>query len=95
VIPQRACIIVRFSFSLRQAIPHFDSDQEWKHSCYVHCLAPVLEVQNRPLDYSIVIDLDKKIRDFSIPPPFRSGVAQSRSLIMQRASLSTALEAGS
>lgn len=74
----------------------FTSDQEWKHSCYRECLAPVLEIISQPslLEYNVVIELDKKIRDFSIPDPFRSGALQSRSLIMQKASLSTALEAG-
>lgn len=69
--------------------------QEWKHSCYRECLAPVLEIISQPslLEYNVVIELDKKIRDFSIPDPFRSGALQSRSLIMQKASLSTALEA--
>lgn len=74
----------------------FTSDQEWKHSCYRECLAPVLDLISQPslLEYNVVIELDKKIRDFSIPDPFRSGALQSRSLIMQKASLSTALEAG-
>jgi len=70
-------------------------DQEWKHSCYRECLAPVLDVISQPsLQYEVVIELDKKIRDFSIPDPLRNGAPQSRSLIMQKASLSTALEAG-
>ncbi|PFH53341.1 hypothetical protein AMATHDRAFT_55245 [Amanita thiersii Skay4041] len=66
--------------------------QEWKHSCYVQCLAPVLDAISKPsLDYSDVLDLDKRIRDFSIPSPVRNG--QSRALFMQKGSLSTALEA--
>ncbi|KAG6835912.1 hypothetical protein H0H93_013452 [Arthromyces matolae] len=69
--------------------------QEWKHSCYIECLAPVLEVISQPsLEYSIVVDLDTKIRDFSFPAPLRAGqMPQSRSLQMQKASLSIALEA--
>lgn len=71
------------------------SDQEWKHSCYIHCLSPVLEIISSPvIDYATVIDLDRKIRDFSTPRPLQSGITQSRPLIMQKASLSTALEAG-
>ncbi|KAF8895146.1 fungal-specific transcription factor domain-containing protein [Infundibulicybe gibba] len=67
--------------------------QEWKHSCYLNCLAPVLDAISTPnLDYDTVLDLDKNIRDFSIPLHLRDGVTH-RSLIMQRASLSTALEA--
>ncbi|KAG6853953.1 hypothetical protein C0991_012277 [Blastosporella zonata] len=70
-------------------------NQEWKHSCYTECLAPVLEVISQPtLEYSIVIDLDTKIRDFSLPAPLRTGnTTHSRSLFMQKASLSIALEA--
>ncbi|KAG6916037.1 hypothetical protein DXG01_008760 [Tephrocybe rancida] len=70
-------------------------NQEWKHSCYTECLAPVLEVTSQPsLEYSIVIDLDTKIRDFSFPAPLRTGTTtHSRSLLMQKASLSIALEA--
>ncbi|GLB45485.1 putative fungal specific transcription factor [Lyophyllum shimeji] len=68
--------------------------QEWKHSCYVECLAPVLEVTSQPqLNYDVVIDLDTRIRDFSFPLPLRSGAPQTRSLFMQKASLSIALEA--
>jgi hypothetical protein len=57
----------------------------------------VLEVISSPsLEYSKVIELDKTIRDFYIPVVFRkAGVALSRPSIMQKASLSTALEAGS
>ncbi|KAF8630972.1 hypothetical protein AX17_005328 [Amanita inopinata Kibby_2008] len=66
--------------------------QEWKHSCYVQCLAPVLDAISKPsLEYSVVLDLDKRIRDFSIPIHLRNG--QSRALFMQRGSLATALEA--
>ncbi|KAF8073427.1 hypothetical protein FPV67DRAFT_1410778 [Lyophyllum atratum] len=68
--------------------------QEWKHSCYIECLAPVLEVTSQPqLEYSTVIELDTKIRDFSFPPPLRTGSPHTRSLLMQKASLSIALEA--
>ncbi|KAF8904123.1 fungal-specific transcription factor domain-containing protein [Gymnopilus junonius] len=68
--------------------------QEWKHSCYKQCLAPVLDAISKPhLEYETVLDLDKHIRDFSIPAPLRNKDIQSRSLIMQRASLTTALEA--
>ncbi|KAG5351607.1 hypothetical protein C0989_005615 [Termitomyces sp. Mn162] len=70
--------------------------QEWKHSCYTECLAPVLEVISQPsLEYGVVVDLDTKIRDFSLPPRLRTGnTSNSRSLQMQKSSLSIALEAG-
>jgi len=75
--------------------PVFCLDQEWKHTCYTECLAPVLDVISQPsLEYSVVIDLDNKIRDFSSPPPLRNGAPHTRSLLMQKASLSIALEAG-
>lgn len=68
--------------------------QEWKHSCYLECLAPVLELTSQPtLEYSAVITLDTRIRDFSFPAPLRTSHPQSRSLFMQKASLSIALEA--
>ena len=69
-------------------------DQEWKHSCYLHCLAPVLDAISQPsLDYATVIQLDKQIRDFLIPDLQRDKDGHSRSIVMQNASLSTALEA--
>ncbi|KNZ82068.1 hypothetical protein J132_08251 [Termitomyces sp. J132] len=78
--------------------PSYEPDlghQEWKHSCYTECLAPVLEVISQPsLEYGVVVDLDTKIRDFSLPPRLRTGnTSNSRSLQMQKSSLSIALEA--
>ncbi|KDQ25531.1 hypothetical protein PLEOSDRAFT_1097493 [Pleurotus ostreatus PC15] len=70
--------------------------QEWKHSSYISCLSPVLELISGPpssLDYAQVIELDTRIREFTVPPPLRSGATHSRQLMMQKASLSTALEA--
>uniref|UniRef100_A0A8H7XP52 Xylanolytic transcriptional activator regulatory domain-containing protein n=1 Tax=Psilocybe cubensis TaxID=181762 RepID=A0A8H7XP52_PSICU len=70
--------------------------QQWKHSCYSNCLEPVLDAISKPsqaLNYDTVLDLDKRIRDFSIPPLLRNKDILSRSIVMQRASLSTALEA--
>ncbi|KAF8158548.1 hypothetical protein B0H34DRAFT_783008 [Crassisporium funariophilum] len=76
---------------LSESLHHY---QEWKHSCYVECLAPVLDAISQPsLEYDTVLDLDKRIRDFSIPTPLRNKDALSRSIVMQKASLSTALEA--
>lgn len=73
-----------------------DLDQEWKHECYLECLAPVLEATSQPkLDYGLVIDLDTKIRDFSFPKPLlATDASTTRSMLMQKASLSVALEAG-
>jgi len=46
------------------------------------------------LDYDTVLDLDKRIRDFPIPESLRNKDINSRPIVMQRASVSTALEAG-
>src|SRR5258707_2600087 len=71
------------------------SDQDWKHSCYFHCLAPVIDAISQPsLHYDTVLDLDGRIRDFSFPNPFRDKDVNSRFIVVQQASLSTALEAG-
>lgn len=71
------------------------TDQEWKHTCYVKCLAPVLDAISRPsIDYETVLDLDKGIRDLPIPPTLRSTERTTKALALQRASVSTSLEAG-
>jgi hypothetical protein len=68
--------------------------QEWKHACYIHCLAPVLDNISQPnLTYDTVLDLDMRIRDFAIPASLRNKDINTKSIVMQRASLSTALEA--
>jgi hypothetical protein len=52
-------------------------------------------VSSQSLDYTKVLELDKTIRNFYIPPIFEdSDTAFSRPLTMQKASLLTALEAG-
>lgn len=69
-------------------------DQDWKHSCYVHCLAPVLEAVSQPnLEYANVLALDNRIRGFSVPQPFKHANLQGRALVMQKGSLATAQEA--
>ena len=70
-------------------------DQELRHSCYLNCLAPVIDAISQPsLAYDTVLDLDMRIRDFSFPSPLKSKNDNSRFAIAQKASLSTALEAG-
>lgn len=70
--------------------------QEWKHACYQQCLVPVLDAISKPgLEYKATLDLDRRIRDFSIPAPLRNkDKLTSRTMVLQRASLGTALEAG-
>ncbi len=46
------------------------------------------------LSYDAVLDLDRQIRDFSIPNHLRDKLGNSRCIVVQKASLSTALEAG-
>jgi hypothetical protein len=54
-----------------------------------------LEILSSPgLEYSTVLELDSRIREFSTPAPFRTDVLKSRPFVMQKASLATALEAG-
>ena len=99
VIYRKAGMIVRnppllFLFKCSLDPLHDPLDQEWKHSCYLHCLAPVLDAISQPsLDYATVIQLDKQIRDFLIPDLLRDKDGDSRSVVMQKASLLTALEA--
>ncbi|KAJ7600808.1 fungal-specific transcription factor domain-containing protein [Mycena floridula] len=67
--------------------------QEWKHSCLIEILAPLLDAISKPsLEYTACLALDKKIRDFHIPLEIKNGAPSRRSL-MQKASLATALEA--
>ncbi|KAL0581182.1 hypothetical protein V5O48_000872 [Marasmius crinis-equi] len=67
--------------------------QEWKHSFYIHCLAPVLDAISQPvLEYSTVIALDKTIRDFNVPAPLVTRSYQGRTLLMQKTSHMIALE---
>jgi hypothetical protein len=95
VIYQKAGMIVRtYPLFFLSKCSHDPLDQEWKHSCYLHCLAPVLDAISQPsLDYATVIQLDKQIRDFLIPDLLRDKDGHSRSILMQKASLLTALEA--
>ncbi|KAL0069882.1 hypothetical protein AAF712_003152 [Marasmius tenuissimus] len=67
--------------------------QEWKHSFYIHCLAPVLDAISQPvLEYSTVVALDKTIRDFNVPAPLAARNYQGRTLLMQKTSHMIALE---
>lgn len=82
-------------------LPHFlltnaVLDQEWRHLYYLNCLAPVIDAISQPsLAYDAVLDLDRRIRDFSFPSPLKTkDDINSRFAIAQKASLSTALEAG-
>ncbi|KAG7088270.1 hypothetical protein E1B28_012284 [Marasmius oreades] len=82
-------------------IPDADSElsqsshyyQEWKHSCYIHCLAPVLDAISQPgLEYSTVLSLDRTIRDFSIPAALGKRSHPGHTVLMQKTSHLIALE---
>ncbi|TFK23392.1 hypothetical protein FA15DRAFT_670505 [Coprinopsis marcescibilis] len=81
---------------IRESSHHF---QEWKHSCYVEYLSPVLEAISKPatnLEYSTVIELDRRIRDSPIPDILKTwdyDRPRTAGFVMQQASVSTSLEA--
>ncbi|KAI3616044.1 hypothetical protein WG66_014000 [Moniliophthora roreri] len=67
--------------------------QEWKHSCYIRCLAPVLDAISQPgLEYHTVLTLDQVIRDFPVPVPLMTRNYESRTIFMQKTSHMIAME---
>ncbi|KAG2145884.1 fungal-specific transcription factor domain-containing protein [Suillus clintonianus] len=71
-------------------IPGAQSYHEWKHGFFQHCLTPVLvtAISAQPQPYSGILDVDKKIRDFHIPPTLNifnpEGTRNIRQLTMQQ-----------
>lgn len=71
-------------------VPEAQSYHEWKHGFFLNCLTPVLvttvSAQQQP--YSSILDVDKKIRDFYIPPTLDifnpGGIVDIRQLTMQQ-----------
>ncbi|KAJ3504637.1 hypothetical protein NLJ89_g7836 [Agrocybe chaxingu] len=73
--------------------PSYPPDEDCDISESLHH-SPVLDAISQPnLNYDTVLELDTRIRDFSMPIPLRNKESRSRFVIIQRASLSTALEA--
>jgi hypothetical protein len=71
-------------------VPQAQSYHEWKHGFFLHCLTPVLvtAISAQPQLYSSILDVDKKIRDFHIPPTLNifnsEGITDIRQLTMQQ-----------
>ncbi|KAG1743311.1 fungal-specific transcription factor domain-containing protein [Suillus paluster] len=71
-------------------VPGAQSYHEWKHGFFLHCLTPVLvtAISAQPQTYSGILDVDKKIRDFHIPPTLNifnsEGITNIRQLTMQQ-----------
>ncbi|KAG1879162.1 fungal-specific transcription factor domain-containing protein [Suillus subluteus] len=71
-------------------VPEVQSYHEWKHGFFLHCLTPVLvtAISAQPQLYSSILDVDKKIRDFHIPPTLNifnsEGIMDIRQLTMQQ-----------
>jgi hypothetical protein len=76
------------------------SDHEWKHNFVLRCLSPILEALSSAVEpeYETAISLDRTIRDFYVPgflDIFKcEGFMTTRSVIMQRAVVSTTRETG-
>ncbi|KAG1797771.1 uncharacterized protein HD556DRAFT_1355214 [Suillus plorans] len=66
------------------------SYHEWKHGFFLQCLTPVIvtTISAQPQPYSSILDVDKKIRDFHIPPTLNifnsEGITDIRQLTMQQ-----------
>ncbi|KAG1749298.1 hypothetical protein EDB19DRAFT_1681874 [Suillus lakei] len=71
-------------------VPGAQSYHEWKHGFFLHCLTPVLvtAISAQPQLYSGILDVDKKIRDFHVPPTLNifntEGITNIRQLTMQQ-----------
>ncbi|KAG1765919.1 hypothetical protein EDD22DRAFT_879336 [Suillus occidentalis] len=71
-------------------VPEAQSYHEWKHGFFLNCLTPVLvtAISAQPQLYSDILDVDKKIRDFYIPPTLNifnsEGITDIRQLTMQQ-----------
>jgi hypothetical protein len=76
------------------------TDHEWKHGFFLNCLTPVLvtAISAQPQLYSDILDVDKKIRDFYIPPTLNifnsEGIIDIRQLTMQQVLVASGREIG-
>lgn len=76
------------------------TDHEWKHGFFLHCLTPVIvtTISAQPQPYSSILDVDKKIRDFHIPPTLNifnsEGITDIRQLTMQQVLVASGREIG-
>lgn len=76
------------------------TDHEWKHGFFLHCLTPVLTtaISAQPQPYQKILDVDKTIRDFNVPPTLDifnlDGIHDNRQLTMQQVLVSSGREIG-
>ena len=76
------------------------TDHEWKHVFFLNCLTPVLTtaISAQPQPYQKILDVDKIIRDFSVPPTLDifnvDGIHDNRQLTMQQVLVSSGREIG-
>ncbi|KAH7913978.1 fungal-specific transcription factor domain-containing protein, partial [Hygrophoropsis aurantiaca] len=79
-------------------VPGAQSYHQWKHEFFLECLTPVLTaaISAKQQPYRVVMEVDKKIRNFNIPPTldiFHSdGVIGNRQLTMQQVLVSSGRE---
>ena len=76
------------------------TDHEWKHGFFLNCLTPVLTtaISAQPQPYHKILDVDKDIRDFTVPPTLDifnvDGIHDNRQLTMQQVLVSSGREIG-
>jgi hypothetical protein len=81
-------------------VPGAQSYHEWKHGFFLNCLTPVLTtaISAQPQPYQKILDVDKIIRDFSVPPSLDifnvDGIHDNRQLTMQQVLFSSGREIG-
>lgn len=76
------------------------TDHEWKHGFFLNCLTPVLTtaISAQPQPYHKILEVDRTIRDFTIPPTLDifnvDGIRDNRQLTMQQVLVSSGREIG-
>ncbi|KAG9315613.1 Choline/Carnitine o-acyltransferase-domain-containing protein [Chiua virens] len=79
-------------------VPGAQSYHEWKHGFFLHCLTPVLTtaISAQPQPYQRILDVDKIIRHFTVPPTLDifnvDGIHDNRQLTMQQVLVSSGRE---
>ncbi|KAG8214728.1 Choline/Carnitine o-acyltransferase-domain-containing protein [Butyriboletus roseoflavus] len=79
-------------------VPGAQSYHEWKHGFFLNCLTPVLTtaISAQPQPYQRILDVDRIIRNFSIPPTLDifniDGIHDNRQLTMQQVLVSSGRE---
>ncbi|KAF8133962.1 hypothetical protein EV363DRAFT_1161363 [Boletus edulis] len=79
-------------------VPGAQSYHEWKHGFFLNCLTPVLTtaISAQPQPYQKILDVDRTIRDFTVPPTLDifnvDGIHDNRQLTMQQVLVSSGRE---